>query len=254
MSTILKALRRLEEAKTVQMPRPLREQVATPPAPRRGLGWIAACGAALAGVALGAVGFLVWPSIGRDFDARRGGRAEFAGEATATPETVAAELPKVAPPPDLADAVSGSPGSLADAVSGPPGSLADVVSGLPGSQPAAVATATTASESFPPPAAPPVVTAARREAPAAGSGRSRPPPVEPIKRVRAFIPSVLVVRTVWHPTAERRIAEIEVEGRPELLLLHEGDAVGPLVVSEIRPSGVVFLHDEVELVRHVGIR
>ena len=232
MSTILKALRRLEEAKTVQMPRPLREQVATPPAPRGGLGWIAACGAALAGVALGAVGFLVWPSIGRDFDARRGGRAEFAGEATATPETAAAELPKVAPPPDLADAVSGPPDS----------------------QPAAVVTATAASESFPPPAAPPVVTAARREAPAAGSGRSRPPPVEPIKRVRAFIPSVLVVRTVWHPTAERRVAEIEVEGRPELLLLHEGDAVGPLVVSEIRPSGVVFLHDEVELVRHVGIR
>ena len=143
MSTILKALRRLEEAKTVQMPRPLREQVATPPAPRGGLGWIAACGAALAGVALGAVGFLVWPSIGRDFDARRGGRAEFAGEATATPETAAAELPKVAPPPDLADAVSGPPGSLADAVSGPPDS-----------QPAAVVTATAASESFPPPAAP----------------------------------------------------------------------------------------------------
>jgi hypothetical protein len=223
MSTILKALRRLEEAKTLQMPRPLREQVATPPAPRRGLGWMAACGAALAGVALGAVGFLVWPQIGDDFDARRGGRAELAGEAAATSQTVAAELPQVAPPP--------SP-DLADVVSGPPGSL-----------PAAVTTATAASESFPRPAAPPVATAAPREAPAAGSGR-----------VRVFVPNVLVVRTVWHPTAERRVAEIEVEGRPEPLLLHEGDAVGPLVVSEIKPSGVVFLHDEVELSRRVGIR
>jgi hypothetical protein len=78
--------------------------------------------------------------------------------------------------------------------------------------------------------------------------------VAPIKRVRAFVPNVLVVRTVWHPTAERRIAEIEVEGRPELLLLHEGDAVGPLVVSEIEPSGVVFLHDKVELRRRIGTR
>ena len=222
MSTILKALRRLEEAKTLQMPRPLREQVATPPAPRRGLGWMAACGAALAGVALGAGGFLVWPQIGGDFDARRGGRAELAGEAAATSQTADAELPQVAPPPspDLADAVSGTPGSL----------------------PAAVATAPAASESFPRPAAPPVDTAARREAPAVESG------------VRAFVPSVLVVRTVWHPTAERRVAEIEVEGRPELLLLHEGDAVGPLVVSEIEPSGVVFLHDKVELRRRIGTR
>ncbi len=218
MSTILKALRRLEEAKTLQMPRPLREQVATPPAPRRGLGWMAACGAALVGVALGAVGFLVWPQIGGDFDGR-GGRAELAGEAAATSQTADAELPQVAPPP--------SP----DLVSGPPGSL-----------PAAVATATAASESFPRPAAPPVDTAARREAPAVESG------------VRAFVPSVLVVRTVWHPTAERRVAEIEVEGRPELLLLHEGDAVGPLVVSEIEPSGVVFLHDKVELRRRIGTR
>jgi len=59
---------------------------------------------------------------------------------------------------------------------------------------------------------------------------------------------------MWHPAAERRVAEIEVEGRPEPLVLHEGDAVGPLVVSEIEPSGVVFLHDEVELRRRVGIR
>jgi hypothetical protein len=36
--------------------------------------------------------------------------------------------------------------------------------------------------------------------------------------------------------------------------LHEGDAIGPLVVSEIGPSGVVFLLDGVELRRRVGAR
>ena len=59
-------------------------------------------------------------------------------------------------------------------------------------------------------------------------------------------------KTIWHPTPGRRMAQIEVEGRKGLLELHEGDAVGTLVVSEIQPSGVVFLHGGERLHQKVG--
>jgi hypothetical protein len=63
---------------------------------------------------------------------------------------------------------------------------------------------------------------------------------------------VTVRKTIWHPTPERRVAEIEVEGRKGPLELREGDAVGTLVVSEIQPSGVVFLHGGEKLHQKVG--
>ncbi len=74
------------------------------------------------------------------------------------------------------------------------------------------------------------------------------------KLARVPIPAVFVARTVWHPRSERRIAEVNVEGRVDLLLLREGDAVGPLIVSQIDPSGVVFLHDQIEVRRRVGVQ
>ena len=74
------------------------------------------------------------------------------------------------------------------------------------------------------------------------------------KLARAPIPAVFVARTVWHPRSERRIAEVNVEGRGIPLLLREGDAVGPLIVSQIDPSGVVFLHDQIEVRRRVGVQ
>jgi hypothetical protein len=68
------------------------------------------------------------------------------------------------------------------------------------------------------------------------------------------VPTVYVERTIWHPMAERRVAVVELEGSDEALELHEGDAVGPLVVGEIEPSGVFFVYDGVELRRRVGAR
>jgi hypothetical protein len=65
-------------------------------------------------------------------------------------------------------------------------------------------------------------------------------------------PKVTVKKTIWHPTPERRVAQIEVEGSKGPLELHEGDAVGTLVVAEIQPSGVVFLHGGEKLHRKVG--
>jgi hypothetical protein len=68
------------------------------------------------------------------------------------------------------------------------------------------------------------------------------------------VPTVYVERTIWHPMAERRVAVVALEGNDQTLELHEGDAVGPLVVGKIEPSGVFFVHDGVELRRRVGAR
>ena len=69
---------------------------------------------------------------------------------------------------------------------------------------------------------------------------------------RAEVPGLRVERTVWHPIAERRVATIEFGQDAERREIHEGDAVGPLVVSEIEPSGVVFVHEGVEVRRRIG--
>lgn len=65
-------------------------------------------------------------------------------------------------------------------------------------------------------------------------------------------PSVHVSRTVWHPNPDRRSALVEIEGFSEPLELREGDAVGVLVVAEIQPSAVIFLHGGNRLRRAVG--
>jgi hypothetical protein len=67
-------------------------------------------------------------------------------------------------------------------------------------------------------------------------------------------PRVTVKKTIWHPTPERRVARIEVEGHEGPIELHEGDAFGLLVVAEIEPSKVVFLHRGKEFHRKVGQR
>ena len=69
---------------------------------------------------------------------------------------------------------------------------------------------------------------------------------------RAEIPGLRVESTVWHPIAERRVALIEFEQSAERREIREGDAVGPLVVSKIEPSGVVFIHEGVEVRRRIG--
>ena len=88
-----------------------------------------------------------------------------------------------------------------------------------------------------------------------------PPPAPAPKREAkpaasrvAAAPQIFVERTVWHPTASRREATVQVEGFAEPLSLREGDAVGVLVVSKIEPSAVVFLHGTRELRRRVGSR
>jgi len=98
-----------------------------------------------------------------------------------------------------------------------------------------------------PPAPPPQARPAAQPAPPAVAPKPAPPPAP-------SAPSVLVERTSWHPTAARRLAWVTVEGITGARELHEGDAVGALVVKEIRPSSVVFLHGADRLQRRVGQR
>jgi len=77
-------------------------------------------------------------------------------------------------------------------------------------------------------------------------------PIAPVKLVP--IPPVVVQRTIWHPDSSQRTAQVLVKGEPDPLTLHEGDAVGTLVVLRIEPSGVVFLNDRVEIHQRIGVR
>jgi len=84
---------------------------------------------------------------------------------------------------------------------------------------------------------------------------AKPDPVEPPPViVRSQVPSFAVKRTTWHPTSQRRRAEVEVvEGdQHRVVELREGQFLGPLEVEEIRPTGVTFLHNGIEIHRRVG--
>ncbi len=63
---------------------------------------------------------------------------------------------------------------------------------------------------------------------------------------------VRVARTIWHPSADRRFAYVEVSGQVGSLRVREGDLVGHLSVQKIEPWGVVFLDDGIEIRHRVG--
>ena len=62
------------------------------------------------------------------------------------------------------------------------------------------------------------------------------------------------MRTLWHPSSDRRSAMIRVDGEDDTRQMVEGDSVGGLVLLKIEPSGVVFAHDGVQIQRRVGQR
>jgi hypothetical protein len=72
--------------------------------------------------------------------------------------------------------------------------------------------------------------------------------------VRDPVPSVVVRRTIWHPKRERRRAELSLleGGETRIVELREGQSIGPLELAEIGPTGVIFLHEGVEIRRRVG--
>jgi hypothetical protein len=65
-------------------------------------------------------------------------------------------------------------------------------------------------------------------------------------------PEVVVTRTIWHPSAERRVALVLGAGDSQEREVHEGESVGSLQVLRIEPSDVVFLREGVEVRLRVG--
>jgi hypothetical protein len=90
--------------------------------------------------------------------------------------------------------------------------------------------------------------AAAKPAPAAKKAAPKPPAKPPTS------PSdgVVVLRTVWHPKPERRVARLQLPGMDEPVEVHEGDSVKSYLVKTIEPSGVLLEHDGRELRRGVG--
>ncbi len=74
----------------------------------------------------------------------------------------------------------------------------------------------------------------------------------PTARVARGQAPVRVERTQWHPSPERRVAWVEVEGVTALREVREGERVGPYVVREIEAAAVLFADGSVELRREVG--
>jgi hypothetical protein len=255
VSTILKALRRLEEEKAAPVGRrPLREEVtrtAGSSGSRRGA-WLLALGGLVGGVAVGVALLTLWPR-------------DVAVQPSSTPLVRApARPPRVAPPePEVV------PGQLsAEALSSP----VEVVA-RPQPRPLV------ADE--PAPAAEPEQSAARDELAARASvpAVASPPPAaasdptsawpstspgdaawdEPettAERVAAAPPplaaGIRVEQTFWHPRPDRRVAVLTLPEREQPLRVHEGDALGALVVTEIEPSGVVFTQHGQRVRRALG--
>ena len=114
-----------------------------------------------------------------------------------------------------------------------------------------------------PPVASPPPTAARDSTPELEAWPSTSPgdtawgePEVDAERVAAGPPSLVagirVEQTFWHPRPDRRVAVLALPEREQPLRVHEGDAVGALVVTEIEPSGVVFTQHGQRLRRALG--
>lgn len=275
MSTILKALRRLESERT-RPGRSLREEVMEPRArARRARGPLPVLPLLLVtGVALLVGGGLAagWsiffageePAVSAAEPSVAPGAAAHPGPARETGTARVAPAPPAArrpigiadeAPPDARSRATALAPAPSDRAAGPP---------PPAAQRPALAPPPSAPQPAPaptPPAAPTPRPAARETARAAPAPEPRAPVREPVidPDVQVIarpqpppLPDLRVAQTRWHPQADRRVAVVEVAGHAGTLELHEGDAVGGLVVVRIDPSGVVFRHGRSEIRERVG--
>ena len=309
MSTILKALRRLEEEKSATPEgRPLREEIASsaPPASAGGSGaWVSAVVALLLGLSVGA-GVFWWLSANET-------EADVPTLAAATPTPPAPRAaPPVAPSPAPPErrVIPQPPGegppqkafaSEVEIVERPnpapripdgdpiptsnkpkPGSERPVLSSS-AAQRARQAAADRAAVALPSASPPPPVAKAPAPPPApakperkrlaravpraqpAPTRADAPPPAPPQKVAKApakpepvptpkekppapvvekptaaaNLPPFEVERTHWHPSADRRVAWLRLEGESESRRFVEGDVLGEHLVKAIEPAAIV---------------
>ena len=278
MSTILKALRRLERERQPQPGKPLRDDVvALQPGepqerPDRTLWWASRVGAALMLVLGG-----LWLTSGmREVDheteetraptafARPDAR-ELASEAIEPgpararrtpvgenppsrrsqppPQAVSGEM---ASPPKPAPAALERPSRLVARVPERSGPVTDRPHRLPDPEPL---------HAFEAPAV--RVATPRPRAGGAGPREAVPAPLpaafipKPTAAKAPPAPEAHVDSTTWHPDTARRLAVVSTPGGAPVTL-HEGDAIGELVILRIEPAAVIFLYEGREVTRRVG--
>jgi len=252
MSTILKALRRLEEQKSAASPRPLRDEVVLVPARRRPRsGAVVALVAAFGFAVLG--GALVWL-----LDREPGNATESITASAPTVDVAAA--PAAAP---IAAAESDHVSEVTVTAQGPVTTAAQApVVPVPVALPDFEVVHPRAQVQRAPAAAmaAPVAEQDDEVAVAQPSTAARLPDTEP-GRVDETIPAariartqspIRVERTQWHPSPSLRVAWVEVEGVTALREVREGERVGPYVVREIEPAAVLFADGSAVLRREVG--
>lgn len=288
MSTILKALKRLDDQRRSESsPRTLEEQVLAPGgvAPLRST-FLDRKGRLLVG---GAVALLL--VAGGGWLALRKAEAPAAASApprasAAPPQPVAALAPRGAlPSPDaIGPTPQGEPARLGlSAPAAPIGSAPSEppprndepegeLAGTPGeprpeaARPSVAPTrqgGRSSRSAAPAPAPAPASVEARAAAPTVAREQAAATPSEPPGRgpipepdtapqVARAAPTMRVLRTQWHPTPDKRSALVRAADTAEARELREGDAIDGAVVKEIRPSGVVFLRDGGEFTQGVG--
>jgi hypothetical protein len=255
VSTILKALRRLEREKQPEPGKALRDEVVAflpgepqEPRPDRTLWWVGAGGVAI--LVLG----LLWLAAGereRETGARSAVAPAERPEAIAPAPAPAEEAPAV--PVPVAEVPSlRTPNTPHPALAAPEPPSSPTVARVV--EPSSSAGARAAERAEPgarpyrlpdpeplqafaapvPEAAPPAEAVERAAEPAA-------PPA----------PEAHVESTTWHPDPSRRRVVVSAGGRAAVTL-REGDAIGELVVLRVEPSGVVFLYQGREITRRVG--
>jgi hypothetical protein len=248
MSTILKALRRLEEQKSEGAARPLRDEVVL--APRRIAARSATARVIVAGVVLACAGAaLVFALRTEPEQSAEPFAAPTPPEVAAAPPpaaptvTVAAPAPTptprvvvpVPPAPQDFEIVRPDPTAAARPLAPPPLPMIgeeEILADVPPTHP-------TRPSVIRPPAPEEYVEEPLEEAP------------EP-RVAKPAAAALHVARTLWHPSPERRLAWVEVEGQTAMREVREGERVGPYIVREIEPAAVTFSNGQVELRREVG--
>jgi len=258
VSTILKALRRLEEDRRNEDQRSLRERILSTEAPagQRSAGRRVGVVVVLVLLLLGVAGGVGWWMEGRDRAVPPNALASQAPAAVEEPTAVdsaafaAAALPPVSAAPPVPTVVVPAPPAEPRPIPG----IADDI-GLVTRPPKAAANAapTEIARVSAPPSEPrlePKPEPQRKAAPQPQAVAARAPPIRKIER--APMPDFVVMRTVWHPEAGRRVAMIRVSGHREPKAFGEGDAMGVLEIVEIQPAAVLFRRDGVEIKRRIG--
>ena len=232
MSTILKALRRIEEGKADGLERPLREDVVLAPTARRRINPSALI--AIAAVAFAAtVAMLTWVHDRKAARVLAASRTAVSAQATSpvsAPPRAVAPLQAAQPPQTRAEPAPSLPPHPLEPS---PAATAEPEVVLLNPEARGASPIAVVSES-PPAPAPPI------------AARPAPP-----RAVPPSAPSLRVLRTSWHPRPEKRVAWVQIEGAAAEAV-HEGDRIGNWVVREIEPAAVVLSDGAGEIRRRVG--